>query len=73
MAGDDVTQTNIPSIFLFSKEGSILKDCYDEVVKQGNKVNVAMSDIVIPLSESRDFCCSSFYPADKITWKIQRF
>ena len=67
MAGDDVTQTNIPSIFLFSKEGSILKDCYDEVVKHGNKVNVAMSDVVIPLSESRDFLPCFFYLAGKIT------
>jgi len=43
MAGDEKTTATIPAVFLFHKEGAILKNSVSEQMQRGQEVEVLLS------------------------------
>ena len=51
MAGDDVTETNIPAVFLFGKEGGVLMGATKDTADQLEPLRVLISNKLKTLSK----------------------
>lgn len=56
MAGDDETETALPAVFLFSKEGSMIQHAMEEHVDGLEPLRVVISNFLRTLSKLKRLC-----------------